>query len=119
MGLRPALKPHENDLVYGQLARAFKELADIGVNNGIEVAIVRLQSHVDNSGKGNKVEKKVLRKMGLKGAVVNLDDFLQPGDPPSKLMVNRSDPHPNKLGHQYIAAELQKILFQNDSSETH
>jgi hypothetical protein len=117
MGLRNTLTPQDNDQVYAQQSRAFKELAKLSADHDTAVAIVRLRSHTDNIGKGNKVQQKVWREMGFKGAVVNLDEFLQPGDSPSKLMINRADPHPNKLGHQYIAAELQEILFQSTSSK--
>jgi hypothetical protein len=110
LALRSNLDPtKENDLIFEQQKRAFNELKAISAERGIDIATVRLRSHVENGAGGAKL--RTMNKLGFKAAVVTLDDYLEPGEAIEKLLVNRSDPHPNSRGHKFIAAELRQTIF--------
>jgi hypothetical protein len=50
----------------------------------------------------------------MAGADVNLDKFLQPGETYLKFLVSRVEPHPNAYGHELIAGELRRQIFDTN-----
>jgi hypothetical protein len=108
---RESLGVADWDGLIGQIERAFDELADISSANGIPVGVALLRANVRNDyGFGKKFVSSALER-GIAVADINLDIFLQPGESVGKLMVSRAEPHPNPYGHELIARELRRQIF--------
>lgn len=99
------------DAYFGQIERAFDELAEISKTSGIPVAAALLRANVRPDDFFGKEFIASAARRGIVAADVNLDIFLQPGETVGKLMVSRAEPHPNPYGHELIARELRRQIF--------
>jgi len=99
------------DTYFGQVERAFDELAEISKTSGIPVAAALLRANVRPDDSFGKEFVASAAKRGIVAADINLDTFLQPGETVAKLMVARAEPHPNPYGHELIARELRRQIF--------
>ena len=96
-----------------QLQRAFNELAAISAETNIPVATAWLRINESNDDNSNLADVYIRRaeRSHITGAVVDLDKYLQPGEPIHTLLVSRSEKHPNDFGHTIIAIDLREKLF--------
>ena len=96
-----------------QLQRAFDELAAISAATNIPVATAWLRINESNDDNSNLADVYIRRaeRSHITGAVVDLDKYLQPGEPIHTLLVSRSEKHPNDFGHTIIAIDLREKLF--------
>jgi hypothetical protein len=111
-GLRDIARKQEKGLYSKQLQRAANELAAISSANEIPVALVWLR--LNKNGADDKLATVFIEraeKVNLTAVVVDLETYLEADEPVSKLLVNRSESHPNKHGHSIIAADLKKKIF--------
>lgn len=102
------------DGYFGRIERAMNELAEISKANGIPVGFTLLRAYVrEDDFMGQQFVSNAAER-GMAGADVNLDKFLQPGETPLKFLVSRVEPHPNAYGHELIAGELRRQIFDTN-----
>jgi hypothetical protein len=102
------------DPYFGRIERAFDELAEISKASGIPVAVALLRIKVRNDDFMGQRFVSSAAERGMAGADVNLDKFLQPGETYLKFLVSRVEPHPNAYGHELIAGELRRQIFDTN-----
>jgi hypothetical protein len=111
--LRDIAPTARSGLYSKQLERAFNELAAIARARQLRGAVVWLRLNEPGTDNNSLAEVFLGRaeRAGVDGAVVDLENYLEPGQPLRKLLVNRSEMHPNEYGHKMIAAELREKIF--------
>lgn len=111
---RESISEADWDAYFGQIARALDELAEISSASGIPVAAVLLHVNVRESNLFGKQFMALAEARGMTAAEINLTKFLQPGENPLKFVVSRVEPHPNRYGHELIAGELRRLIFDSN-----
>jgi hypothetical protein len=109
---RDTLTEWDWDASSKQIKRALDELAEISKASGIPVAVTLLRANVRKDDLMGQGFVRSVAERGIVGADVNLDKFLQPGETAQeKFFVSRVEPHPNPDGHELIAGELRRQIF--------
>jgi hypothetical protein len=115
--LRDTVRRGEWGLYFKQVQRAFNELAALSNSSGIPVAAAWLRLNQANTqGSTEKLGELFLQRtseLNLASAVIDLEKYLKPGEPVHKLLVNRSEKHPNSYSHKIIADQLREKIFFN------
>jgi hypothetical protein len=114
--LRDTIRLNEWGLYGKQVQKALDELAIISAANEIPVATAWLRINKSNNSRAENIGKIFLQNTAetiIVGAVIDLEDHLGPGEPIHRLLVNRSETHPNNFGHRIIATELREKIFSD------
>ncbi|NOR18592.1 MAG: hypothetical protein GQ538_00715 [Xanthomonadales bacterium] len=116
--LRDTVRREEWGLYFKQVQQALDELAALSDASGIPVAAAWLRLNKTYTSSTEKLGNLFLQRASEKnitGVVVDLESYLKPGEPVHKLLVNRSEKHPNAYGHKLIAAKPREKIFFNST----
>jgi hypothetical protein len=108
--LRETVRMNEWGAYFMQVRRALDELAELSTANGIAVGVTWLRFNPE-PGRIDEIFLDEAGQRGLTGAVIDIDGFLQAGEPVSRILINRSDKHPNEYAHSRIAERMYTDVF--------
>jgi hypothetical protein len=108
--LRDTVGMNEWGAYFKQVQRALDELTELSTANGIAAGVAWLRLNVE-PGRIDEIFLEESAQRGLTGSVIDLDDFLQAGEPVTRVLINRSDTHPNEFAHRQIAERIYTDVF--------
>jgi hypothetical protein len=114
--LRDTVRMEEWGLYFKQVQQALDELAALSNASGIPIAAAWLRLNKTTTSSNENLGNLFLQRASEKnitGVVVDLESYLKPGEPVHKLLVNRSEKHPNAYGHKLIATQIREKIFFN------
>ena len=112
--MRDLLSPSDWGLYFKLIERALGELASIGDKQEIAVATAWLR--INGTPAYKKYFLRIADQAKVPAIVVDLDKYLDTGEPIHRLLVSRAEKHPNAWAHTLIADELSKAFFADRTS---
>lgn len=110
--LRDSLRSNEYGAYSRQIVRALDELEAIAEENDVAIGTAWIRARAsDSERKLAAVVNRRARDRDFAATVIDMEDYLEPGESLHRLLVNRVEKHPNALGHQLIAGTLHREIF--------
>lgn len=98
-----------------QVERAISELAEHGNKNDFNTSIAWLHAGVSQPDKLYEFVNNI-EQAGITGLRVDILKYLEEGQQPSDLLVNKFDKHPDAKTHRLIAADMKEFILQAQNS---
>jgi len=111
--LRNTLDKSDNRAYARQFLRAANTLKNVAAANNVKAASIWLRVGAAGNQSAADMFMEKSAELNIVGTVIDLESFLEPGEPLRKLLVNRVEKHPNAKGHEIIAHEIYRGIFNN------
>jgi len=109
--LRETVRMNEWGLYFKQIRRALDELQDVAVAGNIDIGAAWIRLGAVEGQKVAELFQSNAAQRGIAATVIDMETFLQPGEPIRRLLVNRVEKHPSPYGHGLIADRLYETVF--------